>query len=264
MKKHLVLILIAVVLASCSEYQKAYKSEDIGLKYDVAKALFEKEKYSKAIRLFEQLAPTYKGKPQAENLFYMYSESLYKTKQFMLAGYQYDKFASSYPRSDKMEQALYKSAKCATLLSPRYSLDQGDTEKAISKLQNFIDRYPNSDQMQNANELMTELKDKLEKKSFEIAKQYNTISDFKAAITAINIFLDEFPGTKYKEDALFYKFDSSYQLALNSVPAKMEQRLKAAQDDYSELEKFNSDNKYKNKAQTMLKKIDEQLKQFSK
>jgi outer membrane protein assembly factor BamD len=34
---------------------------------------------------------------------------------------------------------------------------------------------------------------------------YNTISEYKAAIVALDNFIIDFPGTKYQEDALFLK-----------------------------------------------------------
>jgi outer membrane protein assembly factor BamD len=105
---------------------------------------------------------------------------------------------------------------------------------------------------------------KIEKKYFEIAKQYNTISDHKAALVALDNFIDEYPGTIHKEDALYYRFDSAYKLAINSVPAKMEERLKNAKTAYANLVKFKSDSGYKIKADEMLVKIDQELKQFSK
>ncbi len=74
MKKILGLFALAVVLNSCSDYQKALKNEDAATKFTIATQLYEAGKYSKAIRLFEQLAPSYKGKPQAEKLFYMFSK----------------------------------------------------------------------------------------------------------------------------------------------------------------------------------------------
>jgi outer membrane protein assembly factor BamD len=42
--------------------------------------------------------PAYRGKPQAEKLFYMFSQSYYKTKQYTLAGYQFESFVSGYPK----------------------------------------------------------------------------------------------------------------------------------------------------------------------
>jgi outer membrane protein assembly factor BamD len=264
MKKIVSLIALVVLFSSCSEYQKALKTDDIAIKYEVSVKMYDKAKYEKAIRLFEQIAPSYKGKPQAEKLFYMYSQSYYKTKQYYLAGYQFESFASSYPKSEKQEEALFLGAQCFTKLSPVYSLDQTDTDKAVDKLQNFIDTYPNSAYLPEANALVKEMRYKLEKKAFENAKQYNTISDFKAAQIAFDNFISDFPGTSFKEDALYYKLDSAYKLAINSIPSKMEERLRNAKSAYASLYKFKADTKYKTQADDMLAKIDKDLQQFSK
>ena len=70
MKKFLALIAIVVFFASCSEYQKTLKNEDVAAKFEMATKMYDAGKYSKAIRLFEQLATRYRGTPQAEKLFY--------------------------------------------------------------------------------------------------------------------------------------------------------------------------------------------------
>lgn len=240
------------------------KSEDVSVKFDVASKLYEAGKYSKAIRLFEQIAPAYKGKPSAEKMFYMYSQSLYKTKQYYLAGYQFESFAASYPKSEKIEECAFLGAKCFSKLSPVYSLDQVDTYKAIDKLQNYIDEYPESPNLAEANLLVKDLREKLEKKAFEVAKQYNTISDHKSAIVALDNFVINYPGTPFKEKALYYKLDSAYNLAINSVPSKMQERLENAKVAYTNLTKFKADSEYKNTADEMLARIENDLKQFSK
>ncbi|MFT3795955.1 outer membrane protein assembly factor BamD [Flavobacterium sp.] len=264
MKKFLSVLLIAVLLSSCSQYQKAIKSEDVAVKFNEAVRQYDKGKYNKAIRLFEMIAPAYRGKPQAEKMFYLYAQSYYKTEQYYLAGYQFESFVSSYPKSEKLEEASYLGAKSYSKLSPRYSLDQADTNKAISKLQNFIDAYPNSEYFAEANVTLRELTDKLEKKAFEIAKQYNTIADYKSALVALDNFIADFPGTKFKEEALYYKYDSAYNLAINSVPSKMEERLNNAKIAYNNLVKFNGETKYKKTADDMLVKIDQNLQQYNK
>jgi outer membrane protein assembly factor BamD len=264
MKKFLFTILIAVVFYSCSPYQKALKTEDVAIKFDVATKMYEKKKYAKAIRLFEQLAPLYRGKPQAEKMFYMFSQCYYKTKQYYLAGYQFESFTSGYPKSEKIQEASFLGAKSYSMLSPVYSLDQTDTDKAIDKLQTFIDSYPNSEYFPEANVIVKALREKLEKKAFENAKGYNTISDYKSAIVALDNFISDYPGTPFKEKALFYKFDSTYQLAINSIPSKMEERLNVAKVAHTNLVKFNASSEYKQKADEMLARIDKDLQQFSK
>ena len=264
MKKIVSLLLFVALLTSCNEYQKALKSEDVAVKFDMATKLYDAGKYSKAIRIFEQIAPAYRGKPQAEKLFYMFSQSYYKTKQYTLAGYQFESFVSGYPRSEKLEEAAYLGAKSYSMLSPVYSLDQTDTTKAIDKLQAFIDLYPNSQYLAEANAAVKVLSEKLEKKVYENAKGYNTISDFKSAIVALDNFVADYPGTRFKEDALYYKLDSAYKLAINSVPSKMEERLNVAKTAQLNLIKFKADTKYKQEANEMSARIDKDLQNFTK
>lgn len=264
MKKFVSLLLLLVLFTSCNEYQKALKNEDIAVKYEMGSKLYEAGKYSKAIRLFEQIATTYRGKPQAEKLFYMFSQSYYKSNQFYLAGYQFESFVSSYPKSEKAEEAAFLSAKSYSKLSPVYSLDQTDTFKAIDKLQSFIDTYPNSTYLAEANEIVKKLSVKIEKKVFENAKAYNTISDYKSALVALDIFINDYPGTPFKEDALYYRLDSAYKLGINSVQDKMEERLLVAKKAYKSLIDFKADTKYKEKADDMLARVEQDLQKFTK
>jgi len=264
MKKIISVLLVVLVFCSCSEFQTALKTEDPAVKFEVATKLYDAGKYNKAIRLFEQLAPAYRGKPSGEKLFYMYSQACYKTKQYYTAGYQFDSFVSGYPKSEKAEESAYLGAKSYSMLSPVYSLDQTDTFKAIEKMQGFIDRYPNSTYIVEANATYRMLNDKIEKKVYENALEYNRISNYKSAIIAFDNLIADFPGTSYKEKALYYKLDSAYSLAMQSVPSKMEERLNAAKTYYSNLIKFKSNTEYKAKADEMSAQIDLELQKYNK
>jgi outer membrane protein assembly factor BamD len=264
MKNVLYLFVLVILISSCSDFQKALKSEDVSIKFIEATKMYEAKKYAKALRLFDQIAPAYKGKPQAERMFYMYAQSLYKTEQYYLAGYQFESFVSSYPKSEKVEESAFLGAKCFSELSPVYTLDQTDTYKAIDKLQNFIDIYPESTNVAEANLLVKELREKLELKAYENAKTYNNVSDYKAAMVAFDNFIINFPGTPYKEKALFYKLDSAYNLAINSYQNKMEERLISAKAAYTGFVKYYNNSEYKPKADEMLARIENDLKQFSK
>jgi outer membrane protein assembly factor BamD len=263
-KKLVSLFLLVVLVISCGEYQKALKTEDVAVKFEMATKLYDTGKYNDAIRLIEQIAPAYRGKPQAEKLFYMFSQSYYKTKQYYLAAYQFESFVSGYPKSEKAEEAAYLGAKCFSMLSPVYSLDQIDTFKAIDKLQVFIDSYPNSTYLPEANRVLRELNEKIEKKVYENAKGYHTIMDYKSAMVALDNFIADYPGTPFKEDALFYKYDSAYQLAINSVPSKMEERLNISKTAYYSLIKYKPDTRHKKIADEMMIRIETDLKNFTK
>lgn len=263
MNKYFLLILLSFMLFSCSEYQKAIKSEDVAKKFEVGTKMYDAGKYEKAIKLFEQIAPAYRGKPQAEKMFYMYAMSYYKTKQYYISSGRFESFVASYPKSEKKEEAAYLEGVSYANVSPSYSLDQTETNKALTKIQDFIDEFPNSEYLPKANEIAKSLREKLEKKAFEVAKQYNTVSEHKAAIVALDIFVNEFPGTKYKEEALFIKLDSAFFVAENSINTKMKERLLEAKLSYETLLKYFPNSSFKEKADVMMQKIETDLKQFS-
>jgi len=135
MKNIFYTLLLVVLFSSCSEYQKALKSEDIAVKFEQGTKLYEAGKYNKANRLFEQIVPQYRGKPQAEKLMFMHANSFYETNSYHVAAYRFEIFEDNYPRSEKAEEASFLSAKSFYMLSPVYSKEQKETIEALNKLQ---------------------------------------------------------------------------------------------------------------------------------
>ena len=239
MKNCLYILLLVLSFNSCSEYQAVLKGDDVATKFKFATKLFEAGKYTKANRIFVQIVPKYRGKPQAEKLMFMYCMTFYETRDYFTSNYQMERFVDAYPKSEKAEEIGFLSAKSYYMLSPAYTKDQSETLIAIDKLQDYINKYPNSDYMAKASDLVRELDYKLELKAYNIALQYNITGpfhrDYNSAISAFDNFLVEFPGSILKEDALFYKFDSAYKLAINSVAWKESERIEKALNYYNSL-----------------------------
>ncbi|MBT8260971.1 MAG: outer membrane protein assembly factor BamD [Bacteroidia bacterium] len=261
MKKLLYLLLI-IVLGSCSEYQKVLKSESLQEKFEMGTELYDAEKYPKANRLFMDLVPKYRGKPQAEKLMYMYSKTFYYMKDYYTANYQMERFVSSYPKSEKKEELAFLGAKSYYNISPAYSKDQKETIEAIDKMQAFINQYPSSEYLEEANAIVKELDFKLEKKAYDIAKQYNTISDYQASIKAFDNFLLDYPGSQLREQAHFYRFDAAYQLAINSVEWKKEQRINKAISYFNTFKRYFPESKFLEEASSIETELNELLKQY--
>lgn len=262
--KNLFYILITfLVFTSCNEYQKALKSEDVAVKFKMGEQLYNDGKYNKASRLFTQIVPAYRGKPQAEKLMFLDADCYFQTRQHYLAGYRFERFATSYPRSEKLEEALYKSAISYAALSPVYSKEQHETNHALEKLQLFANLYPESQYMPEINQLVKDLQYKLELKAYSIAKQYNHITDYKAAISSFNNFIADFPGTTLREKAAYYRFDSAYQLAVKSVEYKKEERLNSAISYYNSFKKSYPASEFSENAEKMVEELKQQLEQYS-
>lgn len=261
---YFLLLVSFTVFLSCSEYQKVLKNEDVKAKYELGEKYYNEGDYKRANRLFEQIAPRYVGKPQGERVMFFFADSYFKTEQYYLSGYQFERFIKSYPSSDKLQEAVFLEAKSYFMLSPRYSLDQTDTDKALTKLQNFINTYPKSEFFEEANEMAQELTLKKQKKEFEIAKQFDKLGEFNfpilvSSIKAFNNFVSDNPGSIYREDAYFYRLKSEMSLAQNSITVKQEERYEEALRYYQLLVKSYPDTKYKQEAEDFYNTIQEEL-----
>ena len=210
-------VLLLVFLSSCNEYQKILKSNDLDYKFNKAVELFEKEEYVKAFPLFDELLLLHRGTDKAELIYYYYSISEYEKGNLLSAAYHLKNFSTTYHTNIKAEECAYLSVYCHYLLSPKYSLDQVNTYKALDEAAIFLDKYPSSIFYNDCEALQIKLKFKLERKSFENAKLYYTTQNYKSAIHAFNFTLQENPDSPFNEEILFLQLKSYYFLAKNSV-----------------------------------------------
>ena len=262
-RKYIIIGLLGFGLTSCGEYQKALKSTDSSVKYAEAEKQYKAKKYRKAVKLFEQIASEYSGKPQGERLYFLQADAYYQMKQYSLATYPFERLQKIYPRSAKAVEAAFLEAKSLYMQVPTYSVDQTYTYQALEKLQYFMDRYSDSDYAKEANELILNLLTQLQKKEFEIAKQYDLIRDYQAAMKSLDNFLANNPGSVFREDALYTRLHSAYEWAINSVESKQKERLDTAKEAYDTLLRAFPETKYKKEADNMLKKINTSLKSFT-
>ena len=216
---------------SCSqyrEYQKVIKSTDVDLKYNKAFEYYNTQDYVRALQLFEDLLPYFKGDSKAEELYYKYIYCNYFVEDYISTAYHAKNFTSKFMLSLKNEEMAFLSAYCYYLDSPRSSLDQQNTYKAINELESFLMNYPGSDSVKTINNLIFNLNEKLQKKYFEIVTSYYNRGRFKSAIHAIESYIVEFPETIFLEEVKFTQLKAYYELGKNSIDQKKEQRIKEA------------------------------------
>lgn len=267
MKQFTYVFLASIVLASCSPLQKALKVDDSAYKNEVADQLYEKGKYKQAIRLYEQIEKKEGWAPNFQSTYYKYSKSYYNSRKWEASKPMFQKFNLVYFSSPNREETMFLEAMSNYQMSEVFTLDQHITYDGIQKFETFLKAYPESQYKEEAAKNLKELREKIERKAFESAKLYNKIGeytrDYSAAIVALDNFLLDYPGTVYKTEAMYYKFDSAYKLALNSVYSKMEERIKNAISLHDDLMAYDANNPHKEEADRMLDRLKKELQQFS-
>ncbi|GGE34376.1 MULTISPECIES: outer membrane protein assembly factor BamD [Sphingobacterium] len=252
LKNHVFSLIVGLFLllglGSCkSKFEKLRASNNVQMKYQEAVKYYEKEKYSKALTLFQELLAKYRGTADAEDLSYYTAYSAYRLKDYISARFHFKTFADNYPNSQRAEECRFMSAYCYYLDSPRSNLDQDNTRKAIDQLQLFVNLYPESERAKEAGDLIQNLRDKLEKKAFDNAKLYYNMGlpdDYRAAVIALENVLRVYPDTKHAEDIEYLLVKSQYLFADNSYPHRQEERFNQMIDYYDSFTEHFPESKY--------------------
>jgi len=265
MRETVLIALVGLVLLSTackSEFEKIRSSGDVSRIYEQALQYYEKEEYQKAQTLFEIVISSFRGKQEAEEIYFKYAYTYYHLQQYILASYYFNNFSNTYATSDLRQEADFMSAYANYKLSPSFRLDQSYTKKAIDQLQLFVNTYPNSDKVQQCNQLIDAMRAKLELKAYKAAELYFDLREYQAAIRSFENVLKDFPGTENVENIRYMVIRSAFLLAENSFVEKQFPRYQKAIDLAQEFLTRYDESRYREEVQQMLDKSRDVLNQL--
>src|SRR5690606_19175977 len=259
-KKFGVLLIVLTLLVSCNKrFEKAMKSSDKDYILEAADELYEEGKWAYAIELYQKVSAAFSGTEYAADIAYKQADANFQDRNYRLAAHQFKTFYITNPADPRAEEAAFRSAYAFYTDSPVYNLDQSSTYNAIDELQSFINAYPESAKVEEANGYINELREKLEKKAFEIAKIYYKTLKYKAAGIAFDNMLNDFPDTKFREEAMMYSLRSKYELVNYSRFDRKELRLQEALTQYRLFNKAFPNSEFNDEAQKINQRIQEEL-----
>ena len=263
MKKLIVLLFPFLFLSSCSnKFSKVLKSKDSDYKLKKADEYYLAKKYKNAEELYIELFPVFKGSDKFEELYYKYAYCSFYQKNYPDAENLFKGFLEVFPNSAKAEEVAYMHAYTFYLQSPKVELEQINTSKSIGMMQSFINTYPNSPRVKDANEVIAKSRAKLELKEFKTAQLYYNLQDFRAAGISFTNMLNSYPESNKGEEYMLMAIKSYYEFAKLSVYEKQEERyLKVSAeyydfaDRYPESKLLKDAENYKNQSLNHIKQI---------
>lgn len=253
-------MLSGLMLYSCSDYNQVVKSDDYNRKFELANELYDKgavvkvkkngKQVSKSnvmlrsLTLYEQVYQRSPKSSEGEVSYFRIGKAYYLSGDYTTAGYYLGMFPQRFPYSAKAEESLFLSAMCGVKSSPHYTLDQTETEMAISIFQDFVDRYPNSSLVDSSNRVIDRLRFKLELKEYESVKLYAKTERYAAAVTTAITFMEDFPMSQFTEEVSYILVKNSYFLAKNSISSKKKERIDETIERYRTFVAAFPDSKY--------------------
>ena len=241
----LFIALTILVMGSCkSTHEKVLTSKDVNYKLAKANEYYDQKKYFKANEVYESLMPAFKGTKNYEELYYRFCYSFYYQQDYLSASYQFKNFVENFPKSPRADECEFMYATCLYKMSPKPSLDQTNTYKAIEALQTYINSHPGSKNLTEANNYIDISRAKIETKDANAAKLYFNISEFKSATVAYKSLIQTYPESKSLDYYQYMIMRSFLSYAKSSVPAKQEERYAEAINAFNELKEFAPNSTY--------------------
>lgn len=240
-------LLLAMLLASCGEYNKILKSRDAELKYEYAKKYFDQKKYGRTITLLDEILSAYTGSSKEQEILYLLAQSYFYDKDYTTANQYYTRYYNKFPKGEFTELARFNSAYGLYLDSPDARLDQTSTYKGIQEFQNFLEYFPQSEKAPEAQDLMFKLQEKLAYKEFLAARLYynlglyNRENYYESCVVTAREALKSYPFSEFTEEFQILIVRARFEQAVYSVEEKKPVRYRDLMDEH-----FNYKNMFPN------------------
>ncbi|MCL2502769.1 MAG: outer membrane protein assembly factor BamD [Bacteroidales bacterium] len=248
-------LFLVVVLTGCaSPYELLLRSPDADLKYQKAFEFYHAGKYTRAKELFSQILLVNRGTARDDSVQYYLGLSQYYGADYEEAETTFDQFAQIFPRSPFTPKARSLRIECLYGMTYRWELDQLPTYTAISAINEFLYDYPNSELAEDCRKKLDELNERIEKKSFESAKLYYKVENYRAAAFALRNVLRDNPDNRYREEIMYYVVAANFRYAVNSVSFRQRERFLAVIDSYYNFVSEYPESKYISEVEGMFRR----------
>lgn len=188
---------------------------------------FKDKNWVKAREYYRQIVDNYPQSPFRPDAKLAVGDSYigeHTTESLLLAVNEFREFLTFYPTNPRADYAQYRMAVAykEQMLAP--DRDQTNTRDVVKELQVFMERYPNSKLMPDAQKLQREAKDRLSESSYRIGYTYFRMKWYPGAIDRFRDVLKVDPEYTHR-DAVYYNLAESLRLSGGKDSAKLAEAL---------------------------------------
>ena len=242
--------LLALLAISCGKHNKMelMTSEE---SFHRAMEKFNRGKYLDASEQLTMVTLNYSGSSIIDSAQYFLGESHFRMKEYIIAASEFQRLLNQFPSSHLSDDAKFKIGLCYYKLSPKYSLDQEYTLKAIYEFQEFTEFFPSSELVPQVMDMIFTARNRLAKKSYKNGVLYYKMHDFDSAIIYLDEVLDYYYDTEFAPKALLKKGESYLKMKRPEEAVEIFRRL---QEKYPGTQASAKSLKYLNSTQVEIEK----------
>lgn len=183
--------------------QKKYRrlSPEVYFK-DAQEALDNKKCYDAEL-LFRNMLSDFPGSHLSDEAQFGLGKAFQCQKDYVTSIFEYERLLNEYPVSPYAAEARFQIGECYYQDARDIHHDQDETHKAIREFARFIEDYPQSDLVSQAEERIKALRNQLARKEVMIAYDYILWKYYTSAKLYAEGILKEYPDTESALEARF-------------------------------------------------------------
>ena len=212
------LTLVTFTLSACSDTKLVTpetEGEKLQVLYSNAMELVKKRDFVDAAILFEDIERQYPYSKWSNQAQLMTSFCYYKSQMYNESLDAIERFIALYPGSKKVSYAYYLRALNYFEQINDVERDQSMTIQSQKAFYEVINKYPNSEFVEDAMNKIDIIADRLAAKEIEIARYYQFNHQWISAINRYNFILKEYNTSVYTEESLYRLVEIYFSLGLH-------------------------------------------------
>jgi len=171
-----------------------YNRESVNI-WVMTKEFFTEDRWAKAAHIYYMALKNYPYYEDADEIQYRVGLCYLEAKQYPQAIAEFKRLLQEYPHSELTDDADYQIALCWARQSLASPYDEKLCDKAIKKLEEFTERYPDTDLAKEAKKQLANLRNKGGEKIFQIATFYEKKKEKESAKIYYEEVIDRFPNS---------------------------------------------------------------------
>lgn len=212
-KKIILFLLLAVAVTAASCGKKNIRSADAKQLYaDATNELYNKKSgfpwiftgpnYDIILETLKEIRLRYTFSPFATLAEIRTADTYFRQGRYNQAIIEYEQFLKDHPGHNEYLHALYQLATSNYELRNPKDREPMFTRNAIARFREFIQRYPESELVPEAEERIIECEKLLAAREIHIGKFYLKKKNYKASLERFNLVLKQYPDTRYYDEAM--------------------------------------------------------------
>lgn len=210
----------ALLLSACAEEQDVNAFVDPTVPadqtYNEALANIDSGDYTQAKRKFKKLDRQHPYSNYAKRAGVMSTFIAYRQGDYAEAIAQGKRFVQLYPANKEAPYALYLVGMSHYRQISDVTRDQRSARETYRTMNELVERYPDSEYVEDAKRKMRIAKDQLAGQEMLVGRYYQERKEYLAAINRYRGVVEKFEDTRHVEEALARLTESYYALGLTS------------------------------------------------